>query len=397
MSELLTGIADLLTNEEEFGRMKDAAIVIESDRIVWIGPQRQAPDADTRTDLGGRAALPGWVDSHSHIVFAGDRGEEFEARMAGRPYAASGISTTVAATRAASTEQLLLNAHALRQEALRQGTTFLETKTGYGLDVENERRSAEVAAAAADFVTYLGAHVVPAGVPRRDYIDLVTGPMLAAVAPFVDAIDVFCEEGAFTVDESREILLAGRALGLPLKVHGNQLGHSGGVKLAVELGAMSVDHCNFMSELDVAALAASETVATFLPACDLSTRAPFGPARQILDAGGVIALASNCNPGSSFTTSMAFCVATAVLQLHLTVEEAIAAATIGSARSLGRHQGPDAIGSLRVGGFADIQVLDAPSAAYLAYRPGVPLTHSVWRRGLRDVEPLSGNPGISRG
>ena len=393
MTTLITGIAELTTNDEERGRIDDAALLIGDDgTVAWTGPSAQAPDGDRRLDVGGRAVLPGWVDSHTHLVFAGDRTREFEERMAGRRYSAGGIATTVAATRAAGADALLANARRLRAEAERGGTTFLETKTGYGLDVASERTSAEVAARVADVVTFLGAHVVPSGVDRREYLDLVVGPMLDAVAPVADFIDVFCEDGAFTVDESREVLLAGRAAGLGLRVHGNQLGRSGGVRLAVELGAASVDHCNHLGDDDIEALAASPTVATFLPACDLSTREPFGPARQLLDAGGRIALASNCNPGSSFTTSMAFCVGTAVLQMHLTVAEAVHAATRGAALALGR----DDIGHLVPGARADFQVLDAPSVTHLAYRPGVPLTRAVWRAGEQVVGGTIGSTHAER-
>ncbi|MBN9153247.1 MAG: imidazolonepropionase [Microbacterium sp.] len=381
MSLLLTNIGELTTNDAELGRRKDAALVIERGRIAWVGDAASAPAADIATDLQGAAVLPGWVDTHSHIVFAGDRSDEFEARMAGERYAAGGIALTVAATRRASEAELRATAAALRAEAERGGTTFLETKTGYGLDVESEVRSAKVARSVADTVTFLGAHVVPPGSDAREYLDLVRGPMLQAVRPYVDAIDVFCEEGAFTVDQSREVLEAGRRAGLALRVHGNQLGHSGGVLLAVELGALSVDHCNHLTSADVAALAASDTVATFLPACDLSTREPFGPARAILDAGGTIALATNCNPGTSFTTSMQFCVATAVLQMRLTIEEAVFAATAAAARAVAR----DDVGVIRPGARADLQSLRAPGVSHLAYRPGVPLTDAVWKDGERVV------------
>jgi len=382
-TELITGIRELTTQADDGGRLLDAALVIEDGRIAWIGAASDAPAADRRTDVGGRAALPGWVDTHTHLVFAGDRAAEFEARMAGKRYEAGGINTTVRATRAATEEQLIGTAARLRREAEAQGTTFLETKNGYGLDLESETRSARAAAAVADVVTYLGAHVVPQGMDRRDYLDLVTGPMLAAVTPYVQYIDAFCEVGAFDVEETREVLLAGRAAGLGLRVHGNQLGYSGGVRLAIELGAASVDHCNHLEAADIDALASSSTVATLLPACDLSTREPFPPARPLLDAGASIALATNCNPGTSYTTSMPYCVATAVLQMGLTIEEAVWAATRGAAKAVGREHGPDAVGSLRVGGLADLQVLDAPSVAHLAYRPGVPLAVAVWRRGVR--------------
>lgn len=388
-TELITGIAELTTNagsgpgDVDGNRIADAALVVEDGRIAWLGAAADAPDADTRTDVGGRAVLPGWVDTHTHLVFAGDRSAEFEARMAGGRYAAGGIATTVAATRAASEEQLVAGARRLRAEALAQGTTFLEAKTGYALDVEGEARSARAAAEVADVVTFLGAHLVPAGIDRRDYLDLVTGPMLAAVAPFASYVDAFCEVGAFDVEESREVLLAGRAAGLGVRVHGNQLGASGGVRLAVELEAASVDHCNHLSDADVDLLAGSATVATLLPACDLSTREPFPPGRALIDAGASIALATNCNPGTSYTTSMAYCVATAVLQMRLTIAEAVWAATRGAAAAVGREHGVDAVGSLRVGGLADLQVLDAPSVSHLAYRPGVPLTVGVRHRGER--------------
>jgi imidazolonepropionase len=396
-SELITGIAELTTQagdtpDSPDNRAVRAAMVVENGRIAWIGSADAAPDADSRTDVGGRAVLPGWVDTHTHLVFAGDRSAEFESRMAGERYSAGGIATTVAATRAAPEQQLVDNAVRLRCEALLQGTTFLESKTGYGLDVESEVRSARAAARVAEVVTFLGAHVVPAGVDRRDYLDLVTGPMLRAVAPYASFVDVFCEEGAFTVDESREVLLAGRAAGLGLRVHGNQLGSSGGVGLAVELGATSVDHCNHLTDADVDALASSSTVATLLPACDLSTREPLAPGRRLLDAGASVAIATNCNPGSSYTTSMAFCVATAVLQMRLSIAEAVWAATRGGALAIGRDGDADAVGALRVGGAADFQVLDAPSAAHIAYRPGVPLTVAVWKRGSRVPRSDDGVP-----
>lgn len=380
-AELLTGIAELRTHDgptpEESTVLHDAAVVVEDGRVAWLGPAAAAPAADVRTDLGGRAVLPGWVDCHTHLVFAGDRSAEFVARLAGRPYAAGGIATTVAATRAATDDELRASAARLRAEARAGGTTTLETKTGYGLDVETEVRLARIGREVADAVTFLGAHLVPDGVDRRAYLDVVTGPMLAAVLPFVDAIDVFCEAGAFEVDEAREVLLAGRAAGLRLRVHGNQLGESGGVALAAELGAASVDHVNHVSAADVAALAEAQVTAVLLPAADLSTRQPLAPARALADAGVPLAIASNCNPGSSFTTSMAFCVATAVLQQRLTLDEALWAATRGGARVLGLEEGPEAVGAIRVGGPAHLHVLDAPSATHLAYRPGVPLTHRV--------------------
>ncbi|MEZ5112401.1 MAG: imidazolonepropionase [Nocardioidaceae bacterium] len=377
-SLLITGIAELATVDADDRVLHDAALVIERDSIAWIGSIKSAPSTDRRVDLGGRAMLPGWVDSHSHLVFAGDRAAEFVARMAGEPYAAGGIAVTVDATRTARVDQLRDVVETRVWEALLGGTTCLETKTGYGLDVEHERVSAEIAAEFVDEVTFLGAHLVPDGSSADDYVDLVCGQMLSEVVPHVSWIDVFCEIGAFDVDQSRRILEAGRAVGLGLRVHGNQLGHSGGVGLAVELGAASVDHCNYLSDHDIEALAHSDTVATVLPACDLSTRAPFAPARQLLDAGARVAIASNCNPGTSYTSSMNFCVATAVLQMGLTLGEAIAAATRGGARALRRTD----VGQIAIGSRADLHVLDAPSATHLAYRPGMPLTWAVWRAGV---------------
>jgi imidazolonepropionase len=390
MSELISGISELMTQNSEHAVIRDAAVVVESGTIAWYGPRAEAPAADVRTDLGGRALLPGWVDSHSHLVFDGDRTAEFEARMAGEDYAAGGIAVTTAATRAASDERLTELVGARVAEALSQGTTFLETKTGYGLTVEDERRSGVIAARLVEDVTFLGAHLVPDGLDADAYVDLVCGEMLEAVAPSVAWADVFCERGAFSVEQSRRVLVAAQAAGLGLRVHGNQLGHGGGIRLAVELGAASVDHCNYVSDEDVDALASSwqdgrGTVATVLPACDLSTRAPFAPARRLLDAGVPVAIASNCNPGTSYTTSMAFCVATAVLQLGLSVHEAVRAATYGGALALHRESGPGAVGSIEVGHRADLHVLDAPSATHLAYRPGMPLTHAVWKDGVRVV------------
>ncbi|WP_334171266.1 imidazolonepropionase [Sinomonas sp.] len=406
---LIDNIGELSTQDWE-GRtpaaaaasvLRDAAVVLDGERIAWVGPSSSAPATDERYDAGGRAALPGWVDSHSHLVFAGDRTAEFEARMAGQAYAAGGIGVTTAATREASDDELRRLLAVRLAEASAGGTTYLETKTGYGLDVRNERRSAMLAAEAADAVTYLGAHLVPAGADPEEYTDLVCGEMLDAVRPYVQWADVFCERGAFTEEQSRRVLIACREAGLGLRVHGNQLGPGAGARLAVEVGAASVDHVNFLDEADIEALAGTwgdwagpdsaegaGTVATVLPACDLSTRAPLAPARRLLDAGVQLAIASNCNPGTSYTSSIAFCVTTAVLQMGLSVQEAVRAATFGGALALRRHVGRDedgqrAVGSIALGHRADLQLLDAPSATHLAYRPGMPLVHAVWRAGKR--------------
>lgn len=382
MSTVIVNIGELTTNDDELGRLADAALVLDGDRVAWVGPSAAAPAADERVDVEGRAVLPGWVDSHTHLVFAGDRTAEFEARMAGQPYRAGGIAVTVNATRAATDEELAGTVRRLVAEAVRQGTTCLETKTGYGLTVADEVRSARLAAEHVDEVTFLGAHLVPPGADVDEYVSLVCGPMLDAVAPHVRWADVFCERGAFDEDRSRRILRACADRGLGLRVHGNQLGPGPGVALAVELGAASVDHCTHLTGSDVDALASSDTVATLLPACDLSTRQPLPDARALLDVGATVALASNCNPGSSYTSSMAFCVATAVLQLRMSVTEAVRAATWGGSRALRRESGPGAVGVLRAGSRADVHVLDAPSVTHLAYRPGVPLTYRVWRAGV---------------
>lgn len=399
MSTLITNIAELMTQDRDHRVLKGAAVVIDGERIAWLGQAADAPAADESVDAGGRALLPGWVDSHTHLIFAGDRTAEFEARMAGETYSAGGIAVTTGATRSTSDFDLTRLALGRVAEAVSQGTTYLETKTGYGLDVDNEARSARIASTVADEVTYLGAHLVPAGMDAEEYTDLVCGPMLSAVRPFVRWADVFCERGAFTEEQSRRVLQACRDAGLGLRVHGNQLGVGPGVRLAVEFGAASVDHVNYLSAADVDALAGSwsgwdgagegrGTVATCLPACDLSTRQPLAPGRDLLDAGVQLALASNCNPGTSYTSSMAFCVTTAVLQMGLSVHEAVRAATYGGALALGRESGADtdgerAVGSIAVGHRADLHLLNAPSATHLAYRPGMPLTHAVWRAGVR--------------
>ncbi|SFS39789.1 imidazolonepropionase [Saccharopolyspora flava] len=380
---VITGIGELTTHDDELGPLADAALVLEGDRVAWVGSSRHAPAADERVDVGGRAVLPGWVDSHTHLVFAGDRTDEFAARMSGQPYRAGGIAVTVDATRRASDTELADTLRRHVDEAAAQGTTCVETKTGYGLTVADELRSAKVAAGIADEITFLGAHLVPPGTDADDYVDLVCGDMLDAVAEHVGWCDVFCEEGAFDATQSRRVLHAARQRGLGLRVHGNQLGPGPGVALAVELDAASVDHCTHLSTADVDALANSDTVATLLPACDLSTRQPLPDARALLDAGATVALASNCNPGSSYTSSMAFCVATAVLQMRMSITEAVLAATWGGARALRRETGDGAVGVLRPGARADVHVLDAPSTTWLAYRPGVPLTHAVWRKGDR--------------
>jgi imidazolonepropionase len=392
VSVLLTNIGELVTHARAdqaagaapagpgaFASITDAALVIDDGRVAWTGPARHAPAADQLVDCGGRAVLPGFVDSHAHLVFAGERSAEFAARMAGASYAAGGIRATVAATRAASDKQLRANLEHLTREMLCQGTTTVECKSGYGLTVADERRSVALAAEVTTEVTFLGAHVVPPefAVDPGRYTDLVRGPMLAACAAYARWVDVFCERGAFGVDEARAVLTAGQAAGLTPRVHANQLGPGPGVQLAVELGAASADHCTYLTDADVAALAGGSTVATLLPGVEFSTRSPYPDARRLLDAGVTVALASDCNPGSCFTSSMPLCVALAVREMRMTTQEAVWAATAGGARALRR----DDIGHLGPGARADLILLDAPSHVYLAYRPGVPLVAAVWQAG----------------
>ena len=382
MSLLITNIGELLTDDAA-GTLHDAAVVTENDRIAWIGPATRAPIADRRIDVAGAAVLPGFVDSHAHLVFAGDRAAEFAARMAGEPYTGGGIRTTVAATRAASDDELRGNVRRLVGEALRQGTTTIEIKSGYGLSVPDEARTLRLAREISAETTFLGAHVVPAEFAGRadDYVDLVRGEMLDAAAPHAKWIDVFCERGAFDGEQARAILTAGADRGLGLRLHANQLGPGPGVRLAVEMGAASADHCTHLDDADVDALAGSDTVATLLPGAEFSTRSPYPDARRLLDAGVTVALATDCNPGSSYTSSMAFCVALAVREMGMTPAEAVRAATAGGAAALRRSD----VGVVRVGARADLIVLDAPSYLHLAYRPGVPLIRTVLRSGIPAV------------
>ncbi|MFD3803564.1 imidazolonepropionase [Streptomyces sp. NPDC058611] len=386
---VITHIGSLVTNDpavgdgSPLGLIADAAVVIDGERIAWVGPTAKAPPADETYDAQGRAVIPGFVDSHSHLVFAGDRTAEFNARMSGHSYSAGGIRTTVAATRAATDAELEANLLRHLREARRQGTTTFETKSGYGLTVDDEARALRIAAAHTEEVTYLGAHIVspdyaddPAG-----YVDLVTGDMLAACAPYARWVDVFCEKGAFDGDQARAILTAGAAAGLIPRIHANQLGHGPGVQLAVELEAASADHCTHLTDADVDALgqAAATTVATLLPGAEFSTRAQWPDARRLIEAGATVALSTDCNPGSSYTSSMPFCIALAVRDMRMTPDEALWSATAGGARALRRTD----VGTLTPGARADLALLDAPSHVHLAYRPGVPLVSAVWQRGVR--------------
>jgi len=385
VSVLITNISELVTNQPDgqagagYAAVADAALVIEEGRVAWTGPASRAPAADEAVDAAGRAVLPGFVDSHAHLVFAGERSAEFAARMAGQPYRAGGIRSTVAATRAATGEQLRANVGRLTAEMLAQGTTTFECKSGYGLTVQDEARGVAIAAEFTPEVTYLGAHVVPPEFEAdpAGYIKLVCGPMLDACAPVARWVDVFCERGAFGRDEAAAVLSAGAAAGLEARVHANQLGPGPGVQLAVQAGAASADHCTYLDDADVDALASSPTVATLLPGVEFSTRQPYPDARRLIDAGAVVALATDCNPGSCFTSSMPLCIALAVREMRMTTQEAVWAATAGGARALRRAD----VGHLGVGASADFIILNAPSHTYLAYRPGVPLVGAVWKAG----------------
>jgi imidazolonepropionase len=356
-------------------------MVVDGSQIAWVGRATEAPDADEKVGCADASVIPGFVDSHAHLVFAGERSAEFAARMSGQAYEAGGIASTVAATRTADDATLLAGVQRLADELLRAGITTFECKSGYGLTVDDEARSLRIAKAVTDETTFLGAHVVPPEFrdDRSAYIDMVTGPMLRACSPHARWVDVFCDRGAFDVDETRHILTEGIKAGLDARLHAGQLGPSAGIKLGVELGAASVDHCTYATDDDIEALAAAAdtTVATLLPGAEFSTRARYPDGRRLIDAGATVALATDCNPGSSYTTNMPFCIAVAVRDMNFTPAQALWAATAGGAAALRRED----VGVLAVGRRADFVVLDAPSFIHLAYRPGVPLVRDVVRAG----------------
>ena len=384
MSTLFTDIASLVRTGEAFGHLEvteDAAMVVEGSKVAWLGKVADAPAADEAVSLAGKTVIPGFVDSHSHLMFGGERSEEFAHRMAGQPYASGGIRTTVKATRAASDQQLRNNAESLVQEFFSSGITHFEIKSGYGLDVETEARSLKIAREFTEDVTFLGAHVVPEEMERQDYIQLVVGEMLAACTPHAKWVDVFCDRGAFSVEEAREILEAGIAAGLRPRMHANQLENLGAITLAVELDCASVDHCTHLSAEDITLLSGSNTVVTLVPGAEFSTRSPYPDARRLVAAGVTVALATDCNPGSSFTTSMPFCIAVAVREMGLAPDQALWAATRGGAKALRNQKG-----TLEVGAIADFAVLDAPNHIHLAYRPGVQLVEKTFVAGKQVFE-----------
>ena len=387
-STLVHNIGQLVTNDPQhdgtkLGLIENAALLIEDGVVAWAGSDTDAPTHHIkhRFDAHGRAVIPGFVDSHTHMIFAGDRSKEFRARMLGESYTAGGIAHTVEKTRAASDQTLRNNAQSLLNEAYSSGTTTIEIKSGYGLTVNDERRSLEIAQSFTDETTFLGAHVVPVEYKKnpKDYVDLVTGPMLDAVAPFSKWIDVFCDKGAFSVDDARTILKAGISKGLLPRLHANQLQEGHGVRLGVELDAASVDHVSHLSEKDIEALSTSKTVATLLPGAEFSTRSAYPDVRPLLEASITVALASDCNPGSSYTTNMPFIIAVAVREMHFSPEQALWSATMGGAKALRRED----IGHLFEGARANFSILNADSYIHLAYRPGVNLVEQVWRDGLQ--------------
>jgi imidazolonepropionase len=392
-STAVTGIGELVTcdgsDSDLLGLRSKAALILEDGLIAWIGPATDVPSADSKIDVDGRVIIPGFVDSHSHLVFAGDRGSEFVARMTGQPYDGGGIGVTVAATRTATDEELT-RLLATRIEELRAlGTTTVEIKSGYGLTVVDEVRALQIARQFTPETTFLGAHVIPAEYAgdRAGYIDLVTGVMLRSAVPYARWIDVFCEPHsphAFDAEEARKVLTAGAEAGLGMRVHGNQLGPGPGVQLAVELGAASVDHCTYLNDADVDALAAAAetTVATLLPGVEFCTRSPYPDAARLVSAGVAIALATDCNPGTCYSSSMPWVISLAVREMSLSPAQALFAATAGSAKSLRRTD----IGRLVVGNRADLTVLDAPSYLHLAYRPGVPIARALSLRASGETQ-----------
>lgn len=403
MRTLVTGISTLVRNADTGGRLggtggvalpdeaildqvTDAALLIEDGIVTWSGPAADVPAEPANSgaathvvDLGGRPVIPGFVDSHNHLVFAGDRTAEFNARMSGQTYSAGGIRTTVAATRAATDEELEANLVALADQALASGSTTIEIKSGYGLSTADEVRALTIAGRHTEETTCLAAHIVPPEYAENSgaYVDLVVNEIIPACAGLARWIDVFCEDGAFDAEASRRIIEAGVRHGMRPRLHANQLGFGPGLALAAELGAYSADHATHATDADLAALADSGTVATLLPGAEFSTRAHYPDARRFVAAGVRLALATDCNPGSSFTNNMPFCLAVAVRDMHFTPAQALHAATTGGAAALGRED----VGHLRPGARADFIVLDPPSWVHLAYRPGVPAVGEVWKNG----------------
>jgi imidazolonepropionase len=383
---VIKNIGLLVTNNPSLGNtqlglIENAALLIEQGKVAWVGANESAPTAEKTIDAAGKAVIPGFVDSHNHLIFAKDRAQEFAARMKGESYSAGGIATTVAATRGATDDDLLSNATRLLHEGLHSGTTTVEIKSGYGLTIKDELRSLQIAKKLSDETTFLGAHVVPSEYQGKadEYVDLICEQMIPQVKPFAKWIDVFCDKGAFTTQQARKVLLAGKAAGLIPRLHANQLAQGDGIALGVEVGAASVDHISHFNQNDIELLRKSKTVATFLPGAEFSTRSKYPDARKFLDAAITVAIASDCNPGSSYTTNMGFVIALAVREMFFTPEQALWSATKGGALALQR----DDVGHLSVGSRGDFVILKESSYIHLAYRPGVNLIDEVWQHGKR--------------
>jgi imidazolonepropionase len=377
---LITGIGRMVTNSGP--PVVDAAVAVEAGRITYAGPSEDAPSQGSgrHIDCEGRAVIPGFVDAHTHLVFAGDRAAEFTQRLAGLGYTGGGILSTVAATRAASEEDLFRVATRRVHRMIAGGSTTVEIKTGYGLDLETEQRLLRVAhRLAAELpitvrTTFLGAHTIPLEFQDDPdaYVDLIVDEMLPAVAADADYCDVFVEEGAFDIDQARRILEAAASHGLQTRVHAEQLSHSGGAILAAEIGAASADHLDHATEGDARALAEGGVCAVLTPGASYSLRKPQAPGPMLLDHGVTLALATDCNPGTSSFESLGLVVSLACVLMGLTVEQAVFAATRGGALSLGL----DDHGILEPGAIGDLVVLDAPAETHLAYRPA---TNLVWK------------------
>jgi imidazolonepropionase len=378
-AHLIHNIGQLLTNDLERPLIENAAVVIEDGRVAWWGEDGKSPSVDSETDAEGCAVLPGFVDSHSHAIFAGDRLNDFLARMTGVGYQPGGIYRTVAATREASDDVLRSNLARIVAEFHFHGITTFEIKSGYGLDVATETRMLRIAKEFTEETTFLGAHVVAPEFEhdRQSYLKLITGEMLDAAAPFSKWIDVFCDRGAFTAEEAEQVLRAGMKQGLRPRLHGNQLESIGAVELAVSIDAASIDHCTHLSDTEIDLLAASQVVATLLPGAEFSTRSPYPDGAKLLSRGVDIALATDCNPGSSYISSMPLLIALAVREMKLTPLQAIRAATLGGAKALDRQD----VGRLTVGSAADLIMLSAERIEHLAYRPGAQLIKRVMKAG----------------
>lgn len=378
-SLLVRNIGRLTTWHEPV--LTDAALLARDGRVVWTGSDRDVPSdaGDVPTlDAGGAAVLPGFVDCHTHLVWAGSRRVDFRARLEGGGYAPGGIASTVTATREASYDDLRALAQSRVDRAVAAGTTTIEVKTGYGLTPDDEMRLLDVAGALIGprvTTTYLGAHVVPSGRDRHEYVDEVVQTLPYASARGAEWCDVFCDDGAFTVDEARRILVAARAVGLGLRVHAEQLSHSGAALLAAELGCASADHLDHVTEADAAALAAAGVVAVLVPVCSLYTRSGrWDHARVLRDAGAPLAVATDCNPGSAWCESMPYAMQLACLAMGLPPETVLRAGTLGGAAALGR----DDLGHLGVGAKADLVVLDGEHELdLLAHLGPIGIIHTV--------------------